>query len=143
MVGGFGGGPGGILRLLELLDEFGEAIAADILRFGARFHQIGSELFSWADLSAYVKTVGPGSHLWRAINGETYSWELRVMSAINETLRWANWQRSKPGSQRPKPIQWPWVPKDSDTNTYGTAAPVTDIRDFLMYRNGRAPATKD
>lgn len=66
-----------------------------------------------------------------------------MLTAIEETLRWGNWLNSKPGSKRPKPIRWPWVEKDGSEETYGTAAPVTDIRDFLVYRNARAPELSD
>lgn len=140
MVEGVGCEPGGIFRLLELLDEFRGAIAADLLTFGARVHEIGTERFSWFDLLAYVQTLRPDTHLSRAIQGETYyGYTERILGLLLDAAYTSNWLNSKPGPKRPKPVQWPWVAKSSDNETYGTAAPVTDIRDFLLYRNTRAP----
>lgn len=144
MVGVCGGGPGGIFRLIELVDEFGGAIAADLHEYGVRFHDIGTEAFSWFDLLAYTQTLRPETHLARAINGVTYyGYTDRILGLILDSVRIGNWLDSKPGSKRPKPVKWPWIASDESEKTYGAAAPVTDIRDFLLYRNGRAPATTD
>lgn len=140
MVGSVGGGPGGIFRLLELIHEFGGAIAADLHVYGARFGDIGTERFSWFDLLAYTQNLRPESHLSRAINGETYyGFDVKILGAMLDALYASNWLKSKPGSKRPKPVKWPWVADDKSAQTYGSAAEVTDIRDFLAYRNGRAP----
>lgn len=87
-----------------------------------------------------MQTLRPESHLSRAIKGETYyGYTEQILGLLLDATYTGNWLNSKRGSKRPKPVQWPWVAKNSDNETYGTAAPVTDIRDFLLYRNLRAP----
>lgn len=123
------------------MDEFGEAIGNDLLRMGARMHQVGTEQFSWWDLRVYVESCPPESFLFRAINGPFWSWEVRLLGRVIDTLEGANWQRSGGKGKRPK-SRWPWSNRD-DEHTYGKAAPLTDVRDFLIYRNGRAPHLAD
>lgn len=56
-----------------------------------------------------------------------------------DALAVANWQRSGSKGRPPRVGKWPWSPRSEDVATFGTAAPVTDIRDYLILRNGRAP----
>ena len=138
MVGGFGGGPGGIRGLLDLIDQHGEAITVDLLNLGVRLHWLGTDRFSWADLSAWVARCPPTAFLYQAVHGPHYPIELRMNALLIELLRGANWQRSGGRGTKPKPIRWPWSTRD-EIETFGAAVPIDDVRDFLVLRNGRAP----
>lgn len=61
-----------------------------------------------------------------------------MLGNVIEQLRGANWQRGGSRGARPKPIRWPWTVRD-EVQTIGSAAPLDDVRDFLLLRNGRAP----
>jgi len=132
-----GGGPGGISSLCELIDEFGEAVGADLLNIGRSLDQVGSVGFSWWDFKVWVSHRPPGSILHTKVHGEHFPLELRMLGLVVDYLQTANWQRSR-NPARPKRHKWPWVVRE-DTETFGTAAPLEQIRDYLLLRNGRAP----
>jgi hypothetical protein len=82
------------------------------------------------------------SATWQAINGSYYSPEVQLLGLLVDQGNIAAWQRGRsPSAPKPKTGQWPWS-KRPDQTTFGKAAPVDDIRDFLLYRNGRAPVRR-
>jgi len=137
VAGSVGGGPGGIGSLHALIDEFAEAVGADLLTVGKRLDDIGSESFSWWDFKVWVAYRPAGSILHTKVHGQSYPFEVRMLGVVVELLRNANWQRSGKGP-RPKPIRWPWGGQDQ-TESFGSAAPLDVVRDYLILRNGRAP----
>lgn len=138
MVGGVGGGLGGISGLLDLIESHGEAITYDLLTVGVRLAWVGTEQFSWADFSAWVQMCPPTSRLWQEFHGPYYPLDWQLLGNIIEQLRGANWQRGGSRGGKPKPIRWPWTQRD-EIQTFGSSAPLDDVRDFLVARNGRAP----
>ena len=138
MVGSVGGGPGGIGSLHGLIDKYAEAVGADLLTIGKRVDDIGSESFSWWDFKVWVSYRPPGSILHTAVHGEHYPFDIRLLGYVVDLLRSANWQRAGKQANRPKPIRWPWS-SNEQTESFGVAAPLEDVRDYLIMRNGRAP----
>lgn len=136
MVGFVGGGPGGIGSLHGLIDEFAEAVGADLLTIGKRLDDIGTESFSWWDFRVWARNRPPGSILATAIHGPYYPIELRIQGMLVDLLVTANWQRGR--GPRPKRMRWPWAVKDI-SESFGKAAPLEQVRDYLMMRNGRVP----
>jgi hypothetical protein len=64
---------------------------------------------------------------------------VQLLGLLVDSGNIAAWQRGRnPSSPKPKTNMWPWS-KRSDQETFGAATPLDDIRDFLLYRNGRAP----
>lgn len=114
-------------------------MGADLLTIGKRLDQVGTQEFSWWDLSVRVMFAQPDSIIYKAIHGHTYGMVERQLGIVIDTLRAANWQRSGGRGPRPKPVRWPWSPKSGDDRTVGTAAPLDDVRAFLLAKNGRSP----
>lgn len=137
MVGCVGGGPGGISSLHGLIDEFAEAVGADLLTIGKRVDEIGTDKFSWWDFKVWARNRPPESILATAIHGDFYPLELRIQGMLVDLLRAANWQRGRSGP-KPKAMRWPWAIRDV-SESFGKAAPFEEIRDYLMLRNGRVP----
>lgn len=81
----------------------------------------------------------PDSILYRAIHGYYYDMVPRQLGRVIDLLQGANWQRGGGKGPRPKPVKWPWTPKSSDDSTIGKAAPLDEVRAFLLAKNGRAP----
>jgi hypothetical protein len=115
-----------------------EAVTADLIESGVRVHWIGTDRFSWADFAAWVAKRPPPSILYQAVHGVHHDPVQRMLGLMIEVLRAGNWQRGGGKGQKPRQIKWAWL-LDDDTTSFGTAAPIDDVRDFLMLRNGRAP----
>lgn len=130
-------GVGGTRGLLELVDEHEGAVRGDLIRDGLRLDWVGTERFTWRDFAAWVQTLPRTSTTWQAVNGTYYSSEVQLLGLLVDQGNIAAWQRGRnPSSPKPKTNQWPWS-KRADQETFGKAAPVDAIRDFLVYRNGR------
>jgi hypothetical protein len=94
------------------------------------------------DFAAWLETVPRSSATWQAINGTHYSPDLQLLGLLVDQGNIAAWQRGRsPSAPKPKTNQWPWS-KQANQKTFGKAAPVDHIRDFLLYRNGRAPVRR-
>lgn len=137
MVGSERTGPGGTRGLLDLVIEHEGAVRGDLVRDGLRLDWVGTPQLSWADFSAWLQVLPRTSATWQAINGPHYSPELQLLGLLVDASNIANWQRGRnPSAPKPKTNQWPWS-KRADQETFGKAAPVDIVRDFLVYRNGR------
>jgi len=89
-----------------------------------------------------LETLPRSSATWQAINGPHYPIDLQLLGLLVDQGNIAGWQRGRNASApKPKTNQWPWS-KRTDQKTFGKAAPLEDIRDFLVYRNGRAPVRR-
>lgn len=102
--------PGGILSLVELIDEHYEAIEADLLDRGWRLAEVGRGL-SWRDLLIMVRRFqrDPETATARAMHGEHWSVTDQLLAVIADLLQVGNWQRAgKKSAPKPKPIQRPW-----------------------------------
>jgi hypothetical protein len=94
------------------------------------------------DFAAWLETVPRSSATWQAMNGTYYSPDLQLLGLLVDQGNIAAWQRGRsPSAPKPKTNQWPWS-KQANQKTFGKAAPVDHIRDFLLYRNGRAPVRR-
>lgn len=133
---GVGGKPGGIEGLLALIRQHREAIQYDLLKDGLRLSWLGSRRLGWDDFAVWVKFLPASSQTVQAAHGPSWSPELHMLANIVDVLSWANWQRGGGKGSKPKPVK---RPGDKNSQTFGRAVPIDDVRQFLRERNGRAP----
>ncbi len=133
---GFGGKPGGIESLLTLIHQHREAIQYDLLVAGLRLSWVGTPRLAWDDFAVWVKFVKPESQLYQSAYGPQWSREMHRLTDIADILAAANYQRGGSRGPRPKPFK---RPGDKNSQTFGRAVPIDDVRQFLTERNGRAP----
>jgi hypothetical protein len=125
-------GAGGILGLVRLLTEHGEAVQADLREhYGIRLSDLfardpyGRPLLSWRELGGYIRQLPPRARLRLATGDADGVWGLQEhLQAITiDELRIANWQRSndgvKPSKQTkpPKPMDRPGTRRGRDKNS--------------------------
>lgn len=132
----FGGGPGGIQGLHQLIVEHREAIHYDLIAHGLRLWQVGTRAFGWDDFAVWLRFAEPTSQLARALHGDRWSPELHRLTDIFDVLSAANWQRSGGKGPRPKPTR---RPGDSNAQRFGKPVPIERVDEYLMQRNGRTP----
>ncbi|WP_141717925.1 DUF5361 domain-containing protein [Nocardia altamirensis] len=128
--------PGGILGLLELCDQHGEAIEADLIRAGLRLRDVGSKRFTWRDFAVLVRESSSDSALLRAMHPERYRWG-QVEHLLADLVDVANlllWSKTKDGSHnrnRPAPYPRPGVEDKTKRQVKGTAVPMDQVRTRL------------
>lgn len=149
MANRFWGRAGGILGLLELLDDDKKSLAleADLIRSGLRLRDVGSEEFSWRDLKAFITGADQNSAIARALHPEEWMWnnEAMLLASAVDTLRVIAWQKTRDGSKgrnAPAPIPRPGV-VPTTRKTTGKAVPMNELRSKLnaMYRTLRTSHT--
>ncbi|MFF8879599.1 hypothetical protein [Streptomyces flaveolus] len=122
---------GGILGLVRLLSEHGEAVSADLRsEYGVRLSDLfardstGRPLLTWRELGGYVRQLPPRART-RIAMGDTdglYGLQEHLQALTIDELRVANWQRAnegvKPSKQTkpPKPMPRPGVGRGKDKN---------------------------
>lgn len=115
---------GGILGLLDLIDQHGEAIEYDLISLGMRLRDLGTDKLSWRDLLVITRQAPRQSALARAAHGSDLAWGLteHLLATAVDALNIANWQRGNEGrkspSRKPKPVPRPGV-KDTESTTVG------------------------
>lgn len=127
------GEPGGILGLVRLLDEHGEAVEYDLITLGLRLEWLGSPVLSWRDLVVIIRESPRTSALSRSIHGEAAAWgPLEHLAAAQlDALNGGNWQRGGGKGPKPKPTKRPGADR-ADTQHYGSAPlPVDEMADWL------------
>lgn len=137
MAGGVEHQPGGILGLLRILNEHGEAVEYDLIRLGLRLDQLGTKRLSWRDLWVIVRQSGRDSALARSLHGERVGWtqETWLLADIFDVLQAANWQRNLGKGPKPKPFPRPVKANDSTTKTFGSAPlPIDELDNWLRAR---------
>ncbi len=129
------GNAGGILGLLELLDEHQEAVERELIELGLRLRWLGTDRLSWRDLLVVVRQSPPGSPIDRAMNPD-HMWGLpeQLAASIVDSLRIANWMQTEDGSKnrnQPKPLPRPGV-VDPDQTIFGEGPlPIDELDEFL------------
>jgi hypothetical protein len=106
---------GGSLGLLELLEEHGEAIEADLQRFYGL--PLAGCLHDWRRLGVLVRQLPPEAALYRSMFGEKALWgsQEHLLALIADILNAANWQRGgDKNAKRPKPLPRPGDLPDRD-----------------------------
>lgn len=137
MAGALGDRHGGIAGLLELLDEYQEAVEFDLIdRLNQRLRNIGP-LFTWHDLWVFVRGLPRESAYARALLGEDHFWGLSelILAQVSDSLRILVWQQTEDGSKgknQPKPWPRPGVAPDEDTTMFGKdAISIDEMDDWL------------
>jgi hypothetical protein len=110
---------GGILGLLDLVDEHGEALSYDLIGLGLRLEWLGSERLTWRDLLVIVRHLPQDSALSRSMNGSISSWTVTdyLLADIFDALNIANWQRANAGKKSPSPKPKPYPRPGAKDNT--------------------------
>src|SRR5690606_16392944 len=86
----------GICGLLELLDEHGEAVEADLLRYyGVDILDLGHRRLTWGRLRRLLERLPRESNLVRETVGERAAWgdSEHLLAMAVDMLHVANWQR--------------------------------------------------
>lgn len=100
---------------------------------GRSLDRLGRD-FSWSDFAAFVVFSPATSALRIAAQGEpVWSRSEQLLAGVIDALNMTAWAM-KLSRTKPKPVYSP-----DRAKPFGSAAPVEDVRDFLVYRNGRAP----
>jgi hypothetical protein len=94
--------------------------------------------FSWLDFEAFIHFSPPTSQLAMAVNGEMWERSDFLLAALVDSVRAGNWQRGGGKGPKPKPIETPGAKANASQN-YGKAVDLNSVRDWLLFRNGRAP----
>jgi hypothetical protein len=134
---------GGILSLLDLCDQHGEALEADLIDHGVRLRDVGTEAFTWRDLYVLVRHAKRDSALMRAMHPDTYRWGLAeyMLADLIDTANWLMWAKTEDGRKnrrRPKRYPRPGMIQEGEKRVKGTAVPVSEIRERLRAVQGRA-----
>jgi len=123
MAGRFWRDAGGTFGLLTLLDEHQEAVEYDLLPFGLRIDDLGTEALTWRDLLVIVRMSPRGSALHRARDPH-HEWTIaRQLQAaqLNEARRLA-WLYEASHSKRTPPepvyIRLPWEDAPTDRSVF-------------------------
>ncbi|AYQ99954.1 tail assembly chaperone [Mycobacterium phage Nebkiss] len=107
---------GKIIALIDLIDEHGDALAADLLDAGMRLRDFPSERHSWYDLHVFVKYLDRESKLFREMYPDKADWTLgnRLLAMVVNCLRLLLWAKTKDGQKgrkRPQMIGPDWSDK--------------------------------
>ncbi|WP_155980834.1 DUF5361 domain-containing protein [Nocardia sp. CNY236] len=136
MAAGIGSRVGGILGLLELCEQHGEAIEADLIRAGVRLRDVGSPCLTWRDLAVLIRQSPQDSALLRAMNPDRYRWG-QVEHLLADLVDVANlllWSKTKDGSRgrnRPSPYPRPGVNDTTKRRVRGDAVPLDQVHERL------------
>ena len=115
---GLEGRSGGITGLVRVIRDHGEALEADLIERGLRLRNVGTEEFTWADLSAIVRHLPDSSALVRDsmddLQREKAQWGvaeqlMAVMANALNVLVWAKTEDASKGINKPEPILPPGV----------------------------------
>ncbi len=124
---------GGILGLLELVEQHQEAIEYELLRIGRRLRDLGTRL-TWRDLLVLVRgwQKSPHNAVSEAIHGySVWTIEEQLLAELIDVGRMANWQRqNKPHAAKPKRTPRPWE-RQKETRRLGRdAIPISAFDDW-------------
>lgn len=99
---GHRGDPGGILALVDLIDEHPTQVEYELLRFGQRLRWFPTPTFSWGDLLVVLVHAPEDSPLKRALAECGHSTSEHLQLLLHHALAGANWQRGD-GKERDRP----------------------------------------
>ena len=121
---------GGILSLLTLIGDHGEALEFDLIRLGLRLRDCPSPGFNWRDLWVICRRLGRDSELYKSMNPEDdTAWSVTdyLLAMVADNTAFRLWQAAGGKGKKPKP-----VPRPGDVKKYsGDALPVEDMADWL------------
>lgn len=126
--------PGGIVGLVQLIDEHGPAIEYDLIKLGLRLRQLGTEALTWRDLLVIAQHSGHDTALIMSIDPDAAPWGLseHLLAVVADAVIAGNWMQSEDGRKRrhrPKPIKRPGVEQDKKYG--GKAESMAAIREWL------------
>lgn len=98
----------GIASLHRLIEEYGEAIEADLLRQGIDIRCLGGVL-SYRRLRVILANSPADSAYSRAIAGSDWTQDTYLLALIADELAVANWQRTGGKVAYPEPVPRPEV----------------------------------
>jgi hypothetical protein len=133
VAGGVGRDGGGILGLVRLLAEYGEAVEYDLLVLGRSIDDLGTRRLTWRDLLVICAQAPSTSALARAIHGEAAAWGPleHIAAAMLDALNGGNWQRGGGKGPKPKPTRRPG-PDRADRQHFGRdPLPVDEMAEWL------------
>lgn len=135
MEGRLGRDAGGILGLLGLIKEHGEAVEYECIRHGHRLRDYPSPRHTWRDLWVIVRMAPADSPLARHLHPVETAWTATdyLLALVVDALNAANWQRGGKG-QRPKPLP---RPGDTSTQRIGKAVPLDELKAKLARWHAR------
>lgn len=126
---------GGILGLLELLDEHQEAVEYDLIALGLRLRDLGTPILTWRDLLVIIRQLPETSALVRELRRDAPEWWPRtdqLLAAVFDQLAilaWQNTDDARNGRNKPEPLPRPGI---EPVNTYGSEAiPIDEMADWL------------
>jgi hypothetical protein len=125
---------GGICGLIQLLEEHGSAVEADLISMGLRLRDAGTPEFTLHDLYVICANSPRTSALVRSIHGPDAAWGLQehLLATVADYQAILIWQKTKDGQKnknRPKPIERPGV-KTSE-KILGTKMSIEDADKWL------------
>lgn len=127
---GVGYGLGGVLSLLALIDEHGEALEFDLIALGLRMRDCPSPEFNWRDLFVVCRYLGRDSKLYASMNpDDDTSWGVAeyLLATVVDNGNARLWQAAGGKGRKPKPVTRP-----GDVKKYGgDALPVADMAEWL------------
>jgi hypothetical protein len=99
---------GGIAGLLTLPREQWEAVEADLLSQGFTLADVPTRV-TWRAIKAFVRFAPRDSAVFRLTGPASMRWTDTdyLLAVAVDLLQAMVWQRSKPGTARPKPIRRP------------------------------------
>jgi hypothetical protein len=110
MAGSIDGVRGGIIGLVQLLNEHGEAIEYELLTIGKHISDLGTKRLSWRDLKVVVTQSPPRGALHRSIDPKGWGWsaDTYLLAALTDLSAAGNWQRAgNKNKPRPTPVPRP------------------------------------
>lgn len=140
MAEGRGSNPGGILSLVDRLEDTRarRALESDLIAAGLRLRWFPAPDYTWGDLVAFISGLDQTSALARVELGEDAAWGLREqLLALNaDYLRILIWMKTKDaqhGRNFPKPIKRPGVDDSKERKKIGgtTKVPAEELAKLL------------
>src|SRR6185312_15833247 len=97
---GVTGGFGGIISLLDVIEEHGAALEADLIDKGLRLRDCPTKKFNWRDLLVIYRHLGFSSHTYESMHPDQAGWTLtnQLLAASADVLRWLQWVKTEDGA---------------------------------------------
>lgn len=114
-----------MIGLLELIEEYPEAIEREVMAIGERLRYLGTERLSWWDLKVIINQASEKSPIVRAVDPDAYLWGLpeQLLAEATDMLHWLQWAKTKDAQEKspknmPEPIKRPGVGEPTTGEVY-------------------------